>query len=371
MAGWIRRTHSGRYQARYRTPGGRTRSKTFDRRKDAEKWLRRELAQIDRGDWIDPDAGTLTVAEWSDRWMASRLHIRDSTRERDETYLRSLILPHFGARRLRDITRHDIQDWIGELAEEGYAPATIQLAHGLVSMAFNAAVDDALIQRTPCAGVNLPRRSQVEKRFLGVEELHHLADTIDTRYRALVLTAGYTGARFGELAALQPRDLDLERRRLTITRSLAEVRGIITETEPKTAASKRSITLPQAVAGDLAAHLDQHTTRRTDRVFAAPQGGPLRRRSFRQRFWLPAVAASVRQPCRFHDLRHTHAALLIAANTHPKLLQSRLGHSSIKTTLDIYGHLYEPLDEIAADRLEQLIADAIAHRTRTEPGLEL
>ncbi len=219
--------------------------------------------------------------------------------------------------------------------------------------------------------MNLPRRIEIEKRFLSVEELHHLADTIDPRHRTLVLTAGYTGARFGELAALQPRDLDLGRRRVTITRSLAEVRGIITETEPKTAASKRSITLPQAVVDDLAAHLDQHATGHTDRVFTAPQGGPLRRRSFRKRFWLPAVDASVGQPCRFHDLRHTHAALLIAANTHPKLLQSRLGHSSIKTTLDIYGHLYEPLDEVAADRLEQLIADAIAHRTRTEPGLEL
>jgi len=104
MAGWIRRAHSGRYQARYRTPGGRTRSKTFDRRKDADKWLRRELALIDRGDWIDPDAGTMTVAEWADRWMTTRLHIRDSTRERDETYLRSLILPRFGARRLRAVT---------------------------------------------------------------------------------------------------------------------------------------------------------------------------------------------------------------------------------------------------------------------------
>jgi hypothetical protein len=116
--------------------------------------LRHEVARLDRGEWIDPDAGTVTIAEWSDRWMATRLHIRDSTRERDETYLRSLILPHFGTRRLRDITRYDIQDWIGELAEEGYAPATIQLAYGLVSMAFNAAADDALIQRTPCSGVN-------------------------------------------------------------------------------------------------------------------------------------------------------------------------------------------------------------------------
>jgi integrase len=76
-----------------------------------------------------------------------------------------------------------------------------------------------------------------------------------------MLTEGYTGARFGELAALQPRDVDLGRRRVTITRSLAEVRGIITETEPKAAASKRSVTLPQAVVDDLAAHLDQPRNR--------------------------------------------------------------------------------------------------------------
>ena len=101
-------------------------------------------------------------------------------------------------------------------------------------------------------------------------------------------------------------------------------------------------------------------------MFTAPLGGPLRRRSFRQRFWLPAVAASVGDPCRFHDLRHTHAALLIAVNTHPKLVQSRLGHSSIKTTLDVYGHLYEPLDEVAADRLEELVVAALADETVTD-----
>jgi hypothetical protein len=119
---------------------------------DAEKWLRRELVLIDRGDWIDPDAGSVTVSEWSDRRMATRLHIRDSTRERDETYLRSLILPHFGTRRLRDITRHDIQVWIAELAEEGYAPATIQLAYGLVSMAFNLPQTMLLSKARPARG---------------------------------------------------------------------------------------------------------------------------------------------------------------------------------------------------------------------------
>jgi hypothetical protein len=79
---------------------------------------------------------------------------------------------------------------------------------------------------------------------------------------------------------------------------------------------------------------------------------------------MPAVEASVGEPCRFHDLRHTHAALLIMANTRPKVLQSRLGHISIKTTLDIYEHLCEPLDEEAANRLEEFEVGAIAHETR-------
>jgi hypothetical protein len=82
-----------------------------------------------------------------------------------------------------------------------------------------------------------------------VDELHDLADTIDPRHRTLVLTAGYTGARFGELAALQPRDLDRGRRRITITRSLAEVRGAITETEPKTSAPNSTTRAPAAPTG--------------------------------------------------------------------------------------------------------------------------
>jgi integrase len=76
-------------------------------------------------------------------------------------------------------------------------------------------------------------------------------------------------------------------------------------------------------------------------------------RASSRRVWQPAVAASVGEPCRFHDLRHSHAALLIAQGEHPKVIQGRLGHASIRTTLDVYGHLLEGLDEAAADRLEE------------------
>ena len=81
-------------------------------------------------------------------------------------------------------------------------------------------------------------------------------------------------------------------------------------------------------------------------------GGPIRRTNFRRRIWKPAVKALVGEPCTFHDLRHSHAAILIAQGEHPKVIQERLGHASIKTTLDTYGHLFDGLDEAAADRLD-------------------
>ena len=109
--------------------------------------------------------------------------------------------------------------------------------------------------------------------------------------------------------------------------------------------------VPSFLVEVLARHLAVHAGG-SALVFSAPNGGPIRRSNFRRRVWLPAVEASVGQPCTFHDLRHSHAALLVAQGEHPKVIQERLGHASIKTTLDTYGHLLEGLDEAAADRLE-------------------
>jgi integrase len=91
------------------------------------------------------------------------------------------------------------------------------------------------------------------------------------------------------------------------------------------------------VAEELAVHPAEWPPGSHGFVFSAPQGGPLLRRNFRRREWLPAVRRSVSEPMRFHDLRHTHAAMLIAQGEHPKVIQNRLGHSSIKITLDTYG----------------------------------
>lgn len=141
------------------------------------------------------------------------------------------------------------------------------------------------------------------------------------------------------------------RPQLKVVEALTEVSGKVRLGPPKSKASKRTVTLPEFLVEELAQHLAQY--RDPDGwVFSAPQGGPVRRTNYRRRFWMPAGPASVGEPLRFHDLRHTRAALLIAQGVHAKVLQDRLGHASITTTLDTYGHLMTRLDEQAANTPE-------------------
>ena len=192
----------------------------------------------------------------------------------------------------------------------------------------------------------------------------HWPAAVDQRYRCLVLTAAYTGLRFGEAAGLEVGALDLLRRRLTVTQTLSYVNGLLTVGSPKTPAARRTITLPGFLAEELGAHLGRYRSDSSDFVFTSSEGTPLRRRNFRRRDWLPAVRASVGLPMRFHDLRHSHVALLIQSGEHPKTIAARLGHASVRTSLDTYGHLFDGLDEAAADRLDALRSGASVSDSR-------
>jgi len=137
--------------------------------------------------------------------------------------------------------------------------------------------------------------------------------------------------------------LDLPRRRLHVDQTLVDVNGTLSVGQPKTRGSRRTLSLPQPVLAALAAHLADRTG---ELVFTSPDGQPLRRSNFHGRVWTPAVrAAGLVPPPRFHDLRHTHVALLIAAGVPVKAIQERLGHASIVMTMDRYGHLLEVVDE--------------------------
>ena len=365
---WVTKTERGRWKARYRAPNGRTRSKTWDRKTDAEKWLRAELGRRDRHEWIDPAMSKTTFADWLPRWEATRGNLAASTLAMQASLLKNHVEPWFGNWPLGAVTPTDMQAFVADLGAKGLSASTVRQCYSIAKRVFDTATDAGLIVRTPARGVILPRLPDQEMRFLTRGEVDDLAAAADG-YRALVLTAAYTGARFGELAALQIGPLDLLRRRLVVVHTLSDVRGELSLKAPKTAASRRRIALPRFLCAVLSEHLAEVPAGDDRFVFQAPLGGPLRRSNFRRRVWLPAVRHSVGEPMRFHDLRHTHVALLIAQGEHPKTIQSRLGHASISTTLGTYGHLFEGLDEAAADRLDAAIARD--PRAQVDPPIEV
>ncbi len=362
---WVTKTEGGRWKGRYRTMAGRTRSRTFDRKADAERWLRSELSRRDRGAWVDPALGKVRFDEWAERVMASRAHLRESTRVRDVAVFQSLVLPQFGTASLSGIAPDDVRAWVSELTAAGYASATVAKGYQLLSVVMRAAVNDGLIAVSPCRGVKLPRLERDEPRTLTAEEVHRLADTIDPHHRVLILAAAFTGLRFGELAALRVANLDLLRSRLTVSHTLSEVQGVIIEGPPKTKASLRTLTLSATLVEELARHLAGGTD--PDRyVFAAPYGGPLRRSNFRHRVWLPAVEAARLEGFTFHGLRHTAATLMVSAGVHPRVIAVRLGHSSVRTVLDVYTRSTPDLDEAAATALDDVLARPTAPSPRPE-----
>ena len=166
-------------------------------------------------------------------------------------------------------------------------------------------------------------------------------------------------------AGLRLHRLDLMRRSITVTEQLGEVGGQLVVSEPKTKTSRRTIAVPRFLVSELENHLAARPASECDYVFTTSTGSPLRRTAFRARVWLPAVDTSVGRPMRFHDLRHSHAAILISQGEHPKVIASRLGHASIRTTLDVYGHLFDGLDDAAADRLDKLVFDSVTDISRT------
>lgn len=352
------------WEVRYRAPDGRERSRSFARKIDAERFLHTVEADQLRGEWADPRLGQTPFGEWARRWQAGRLGLAPSTRVRDAATFRNHILPAFGEVPLARIDPASVREWVADLDAAGYAPATVRKAHQLFAAALEAAVEDGLIPKTPSRGVSLPRMNEATHRYLNENQVVALAEAIRPRFRAFVLTGAYTGLRPGELFALRVDNLDLLRKTVRVAEGLTRVGGKIGFDSPKSRAGRRTISMPPFLAEELGHHLSTYGPGEGGLVFSAPQGGVIRPPGFRRRYWLPAVEASVGHPMRPHDLRHTHVALLIAAREDPYVISQRLGHALIKTTYDIYGHLFEGRDEAAAQALEEFGRRSLAGHTR-------
>ncbi|MGE2835467.1 tyrosine-type recombinase/integrase [Mycobacterium sp. SMC-4] len=257
--------------------------------------------------------------------------MKPSTRARYQVVLDTFIADHAEVA-LGDITRQLVREWVGQLAAS-HAPASVHKSVGVLRQVLAMAVRENRLVVNPADGVELPAVGTVEQRFLTLEQLHGLAEAAGD-HRALVYLLGTCGLRFGEAAELRWRDLDLDRLRMRVARSVTLVDNRFVVGTPK-GGKGRTVSVSAFVAGLLTVG-DAEAL-----VFPDSKGGHMRGTNVRRRWWSDAVvAAGLPTDFKIHELRHTAASLAIQAGANIKSLQNMLGHESAALTLDRYGHLY-------------------------------
>jgi integrase len=350
------------YRVRYRR-GGKQRALTFhgpQAFKDAQEFTALlDTLGADRAvAWwnanLEPTDTGPTLDEWWDRYINATTGLTDGTRLTYERTYRRVWSPAIGSKPIGAIIREDIAHTINDLSAHK-ADKTVRNAYGIIASCFKVAVADGIIPVTPCANIRLPRRTEhtaVEMRFLTYDEWLRLHDALPPHYRPLFTTLVGTGIRWGEAEALTVADVVPSDRGWFLRISKAVKWNASQATRPvgptKTKKSNRTVTLPPEVVEVLAPLIGGR--KGSERLFLAPRGGQLRHRTVYDEWKAAVQRADLDPQPRIHDLRHTHVAWLIAADVRGGLatIQARLGHESIKTTVDRYGHLLPDLQIAAA-----------------------
>ncbi|OPC81925.1 hypothetical protein B4N89_14130 [Embleya scabrispora] len=355
--GAVRQLPSKKWQARYPGPDGQllTADKTFATKTAAEEWLTDTESEMRRGDWIDP-RGDLVFGTFAIAWIKERPNLRPRTRELYSILLRLHLMPTFGMAAIPTIKEADVRRWRATRLEGGVGLSTTAKAYRLMRAIMNTAVDDGLIRRNPCRIKGGGDEKAPERPILTLEQVFTLADGVGPRYRALVLLAAFGSLRWGELVALRRDHVDLDAGAIRIDVSAIEMsNGKRITGPPKSAAGKRTVTIPAPILLDLRRQVEWFAEKEEDGLlFVGPKGAALRRCNF-TRVWRRGTHHLGVTDLHFHDLRHTGNVLAAETGATLRELMDRMGQSTSRAAL-IYQH--------ARAGRDQAIADSIAKRIK-------
>ena len=323
---------------------------------DANRFERDTRTKLEAGSFVDPRAGRIPFEEYAADYLASKNDVTDSTRINIESRIKNH-LAYFATTALVSIRPSDVESW-QSATRKTVANATVNAVHGTLRQILRRAVRDGLIPRNVAADVDpLPMTQSRIIRPATPEAIRELADAIDPRFSAAIIFAALgSGCRSGEMWALKVDDIDWIPRRVHIARSIDDRNGRIVTRLPKNG-KDRWLNLDETTVAILAEHVREYPSR-DGYLFTSPGGGPVMHRNWVPRFFKPAVREVPTLPARFrpHDLRHSHASILFAMGARPEQVKDRLGHASIKTTFDWYGHLFEGHDEALLADLGNLVS---------------
>ena len=333
-------------QYRYTDWQGKRRKSTkrgFATKREAEEWLRNFLITQ------KADFDMKFENFWKMYYADMETRLREHTMRTKKYIVELKILPYFGNKRVNDITAADIRQWQNELIKMGYSPTYLKTINNQLSAIFNYAVRYYDLKSNPCAKAGSMGKSKAEEMdFWTGEEFRRFIDSVMNKrlsYMAF-MTLYWTGMRLGELLALNPKDVDLKKRTISITKSYQRLGKKDVITPPKTPKSKRVITIPEFLAADIKDYMDSlYDLQEDDRLF------PITKYYLEHEMQRGIKESGVKR-IRVHDLRHSHASLLVELGFQPLAIAERLGHEKIETTLNTYSHLYPNKQAELADRLE-------------------
>jgi len=322
----------------------------------AEAFEAGERTDQGRGAWIDPNAGQISLETYSTSWLAARASLRPGTRELYDGHLKNHILPTLGDVELSRLTTERVRCWHAGLLAAGMpGEVTVAKCYRLLRTILATAVEDGLIVKNPCNIRNAAVEHSPERRTATIGQIGALADSVGDDLRLMVLLGTYTTLRLGELLGLERRHIDIDGGTVDVVQQAQELRsgqGIVGP--PKTSAGVRTVTIPESIRAEVAAHLAARVGPAPDAVvFTGADGMPLRRKAWTDR-WHRAREEVGLPEMHFHDCRHTGSTLAAASGATTKELMRRMGHASPRAAL-IYQHATRDRDAAIAAALSDLI----------------
>ena len=333
--------YKDKYRAVVTTPSGRRQYKLFDTRSEAAAWLSVQVVAIAGNRFIDNSK--ITVLTWLAAYIDE--HARPRLRQRSYERLKGLVHHYsdiYGVP-IQKLTNTHIQRVLNAMAAT-YAPNTIANAKNLIHAALKQAVINKLILHNPAEYLSIPKAKHQDITIITNDQLQKILDAANGhKWRLIIQIAAVTGMRWAEIAGLRVRDFHAVTSTINITQTLqcTEIGRIIGA--PKTEKSKRKITVPADVSQQLQKYIvDQNRAFNKEQLIfqAVNHADAVDYRTF-NRFWRRMCIKAGVPTARFHDLRHTHASILLAHGVPITDVSRRLGHSKVSVTLDVYGHVID------------------------------
>ena len=338
-------------------------------KKEADQALRRFITELERGEYIEDN--NITVSDWLQKWLEVYIvpTVSPTTLVGFKGMIRRYIDPLIGHLQVQEMNALAVQIWVNKLkvspsSGEPLTAGTIKHTYHVLRGAMDKAVQAGLIHRSPCAGIQLPKGEKKKPVIYDETQIQQLLDFARGTEMELIIDLELCmGMRRGELLGLQWQDVNWEKNQIHIIRSRVAVDGKSVVKQPKTESGTRTLDVPEILMKKLKSYkvkcMEQkiRVGRRLveeDFIIVHPDGKPIYPEYVSQMFTKLQKRANLPK-CRFHDLRHLCASIMVKQGVEVKVAQERLGHKDITTTMNIYAHVLPGSAREAAEKIGKLV----------------